>query len=83
VSIAAFDVIEQSGANTVRTSMSCSARAGDRPLKLRTQTFDEAAGRAQCSWRVPKNARGQTLRGVITVTGPEGPVSHRFTFRVS
>ena len=83
VLIAAFDVIEQSGANTVRTSTSCSAKAGVRPLKLRTRTFDESAGRAQCSWLVPKNARGLTLNGVITVTGPQGPVSHRFTFRVS
>ncbi|MFL5965940.1 MAG: hypothetical protein ACJ747_05245 [Gaiellaceae bacterium] len=77
-----YDVAEQSGADTVKTSLSCSARAGTAKLPTRTRAFDEYRGRATCAWVVPKSAKGKTLSGVIAVTGPVGSVTRRFSFRV-
>jgi Tol biopolymer transport system component len=77
-----YDVIEESGADRVSPTVSCSARLGKKPLRVRKRSFDAYSGRASCAWFMPVTATGKVLAGTIAVGGPSGTISRRFSVRV-
>lgn len=61
------------------TKIGCRAKLGGRGLRGPAPRFTRYA---VCSWRVPKSARGKTVRGSITLTTGRMSVSRSFTTRV-
>lgn len=62
-----------------RAAVSCAVRVGTKPLKAtgRHRSFN-----AQCAMTVPKNAKGKTLRGTMTVKAAGATTTKAFRFRV-
>jgi Tol biopolymer transport system component len=77
-----YDVMEQSGADLGSPTVACSGRIGNRALPLVRRHFSNEYGRAACSWRLPRAARGKFLSGTIAVRSPTGVISQRFSFRI-
>ena len=59
----------------------CSATIGGKPAKLRSSGF--ARGRATCTFVIPKNAEGRTIRGSITIVSGTQRVTKTFSRRIS
>jgi hypothetical protein len=60
--------------------VSCGARI--RGVALRVLAKGWRAGAAQCTWRLPRRARGRVLRGVLRVDAHGLSLVHRFAQRV-
>jgi len=58
----------------------CTATIGGKRLAFRTRGF--SGGRARCGWQVPASARGQKIRGTITVVFEGRRVSRSFSATV-
>jgi hypothetical protein len=58
----------------------CRAKIGSAPLRAAGRVLD---GLARCSMRIPKNAKGKTLRGTLGVSVPGASTATKpFSFRV-
>ena len=68
-----------SGETVTSGSVSCTARVGTARLRARGG-FGE--GRAQCVVAVPRNAKGRTLRGTLTVRAAGATLSRPFSYRI-
>jgi Tol biopolymer transport system component len=77
-----YDVVEQSGADTLSPTVACSARLATLRLPTHKRTFDAYSGRASCVWLVPKTAKGKILSGRIAVSAQTGTIAQRFALRV-
>jgi hypothetical protein len=68
----------------VGASVSCTASIGGKRLRLVGVGFIEGTSPEQgaCVWRVPKNARGKTIRGSITITFNGVTATHTFVSKV-
>jgi Tol biopolymer transport system component len=73
---------EVSGADIGILRVTCSARVGGKPLRATTKRFVELSGRASCFWRIPADARGKFLKGMITANSSASRASRTFTFRI-
>jgi hypothetical protein len=60
---------------TEEGTTTCSATLAGKPLQALRQSFSD--GQASCSWRLPKRAHGQRLRGRILVALDEGLSAER------
>jgi hypothetical protein len=60
-------------------TVTCTAAVAGRRLR---GTGTAVGGVAECAWKVPRNARGQTLRGSITVTLDGVAVTRSFSVRI-
>jgi hypothetical protein len=62
----------------------CSATLGSKRLGLLNSGFVTVAEQtvAGCAWKVPRRARGKTIRGSITVSVSGASVTQRFTLKV-
>jgi hypothetical protein len=61
-------------------SISCSARAGSQPLRVKSKFF--ASVGPSCAWLLPKKSKGKTLRGVIAVTFKTAKARGSFARRI-
>jgi Tol biopolymer transport system component len=77
-----YDIIEASGADRVSPTVSCSARLGAKAMRESLRTFNAYSGRAVCGWLLGKSSHGKLLVATISVRGPEGTISKRFSGRV-
>jgi hypothetical protein len=68
------------GATLAGGQVSCTATAGGKRLAARVHAF--SGSRARCAWQVPASARGQKLRGTITVVFEGRRVSRSFSATV-
>jgi hypothetical protein len=68
------------GATLAGGQVSCTATAGGKRLAARVHAF--SGNRARCAWQVPAAARGQKLRGTITVVFEGRRVSRSFSATV-
>lgn len=62
------------------SSASCTASAAQQKLKA---TLIVRNTRAECSWRLPDNARGKRLAGSVKVTAVGGSVTRKFSRPIS
>jgi hypothetical protein len=74
----AFRAVLRLDARLLRVA--CTARAGKRKLKA---TRAVRSARAECSWRLPRNARGKRLIGSVTATAAGGAATRKFSRRIS
>lgn len=63
-----------------RGTATCAATIAFKPIVAVTHTV--ANGVASCVWRIPKTAKGKTLRGTITLTVQGVKVSRPFSSRI-
>jgi hypothetical protein len=68
------------GASLAGGTVTCTARVGSRRLSANVHRF--AGGRARCGWRIPASARGQRLRGTVTIVFEGRRVSRSFSATV-
>jgi hypothetical protein len=68
------------GAPITSGVVSCGARV--RRTVLRVTAKSLRATTAQCTWRLPRRARGQLLRGVLRVSSGGLSITHRFRARL-
>jgi hypothetical protein len=68
-----------SGETVTSGSVSCTARVGTTRLRTRGGF---GGGRAQCVVSVPRNAKGKTLRGTLTVRAAGASLSRPFSYRI-
>jgi hypothetical protein len=72
----------QSGLPAFDVSLACVARIGGKTLPVLRRSVSKA-GRATCSWRLPKTSRGKLIKGAITASFPGEPYASRsFTARI-
>lgn len=69
------------GARPAKGRAACSARVARKALPLRGRTF--GGGVARCTWAVPANASGKTIRGTIAASSGGKTVAKTFARRVS
>ena len=79
---AVYDVSELSGGTTIPARVVCRARVGRHALRPASERFVATTGRATCTWRVPRSARGKLLLGAIAVRASTGTTSQTFALRV-
>jgi hypothetical protein len=80
-SLSAFVTFARSdGAPAAAPSVTCRATVGGRALPASGSSA--TGGRATCRWAVPASARGQTIRGTVTVRSGGLRASRSFTRRV-
>jgi hypothetical protein len=68
------------GATLAGGQVACTATVAGRRLAARVHAF--SGGRARCAWLVPASARGQKIRGTITVVFEGRRVSRSFSATV-
>ena len=68
-----------SGETVTSGSVSCTARVGATRLRARGGF---GGGRAHCVVSVPRNAKGKTLRGTLTVRAAGASLSRPFSYRI-
>jgi hypothetical protein len=68
------------GAPVTSGRVACSATIGGKPAKLRSRGF--ARGRATCTFLIPENAEGWTIRGSITIASGRQRVTKAFFRRI-
>ncbi len=68
------------GAPLAAPQVSCTATIDGKPLAAKAQTV--ANGVAVCAWTLPRNARGKTIRGSVTVSSQGLTASRSFTARI-
>ena len=68
-----------SGETVTSGSVSCTARVGTTRLRARGGF---GGSRAQCVVTVPRNAKGKTLRGTLTVRAAGASLSRPFSYRI-
>ena len=62
----------------VKTSVSCSARLAGKTIKPLKQG-SVFSGRASCTWKLPKNTKGKSLKGSITATYQGAKITRSFS----
>jgi hypothetical protein len=78
-------VTTSDAARLVRTGRtSCTARAGNRPLRVAARTLKRVRGRAvaSCRWRLPASLKGRVVRGTLAVAADGRTARRSFAFRV-
>jgi hypothetical protein len=68
------------GATLVGGQVSCTAIVGGKRLTARVQRF--SGSKARCAWQIPASARGQKIRGTVTVVFEGRRVSRSFSATV-
>jgi hypothetical protein len=68
------------GATLAGGQVSCAATVAGRRLAARVHSF--AGNRARCAWQIPASARGQRIRGTVTVAFEGRRVSRSFSATV-
>jgi hypothetical protein len=69
------------GATLAGGQVTCTATVGGRRLAARVHRF--AGTQARCSWAIPASARGQSIRGTVTVVFEGRRVSRSFSATVA
>jgi hypothetical protein len=62
----------------VKTTVTCSAKVAGKTAKV-TKKGSVFSGRASCTWKLPPNTKGKTLRGSITANYQGAKVTKTFT----
>ena len=69
--------VKQTGI-AVKTAVSCSAKLGTKTIRV-FKKGSVLSGRASCTWHLPKNTKGQKLKGSITSTYQGAKVKKSFS----
>jgi hypothetical protein len=78
---ASMTVTDASTGTGVSGTVTCSAKLGGKVLPGARHTAS-ATGKASCTWKLPKTAKGKALTGKITVTYQGKTITRAFTARV-
>jgi hypothetical protein len=73
-------VSTNTGKRVLAGGLRCSARVGKTTLRARAKGWKRGA--ATCSWRLPRTARGKTLRASVRVTSGGLRLTRSLTRRV-
>jgi hypothetical protein len=71
----------QSGRPLLNVNLACYARVAGRILPV-LRRWVSKAGRATCSWNLPKSSRGKQINGTITTSVPAFSASRSFATRI-
>jgi hypothetical protein len=69
------------GATITGGTVTCTAKAGSKTLKAASAKF--VGGQAVCVFRIPASAKGQTLRGTITITFEGRKLTRPFSGKIA
>jgi hypothetical protein len=76
-----FAVVARSDGAAVGTgTVTCRATIALKPIPIAAKSF--ANGRATCSYRIPKTAKGKSIRGTITITAGGLKATRSFSARI-
>jgi hypothetical protein len=77
----AASIVVRNNGQPVKGAVRCRVSVGGVPLRVSGRT-SSADGRATCVWKLPRRARGASLRGSVGVTYQGASVSRTFSVRV-